>query len=91
VAIRARREGEHELVLEVEDDGVGIPESLDWRNAPSLGLQLVQRLTKQLRGTIDLDRSSGTRFTIRFSGKVSTDPRQSHSAARSHRPRMSGV
>ena len=48
----------------VMDDGAGIPETLDWKNAPSLGLRLVSSLADQLNGTIDLDRTSGTTFTL---------------------------
>ena len=50
--------------ISVQDDGAGIPESFDWRNTSSLGLHLVTSLTDQISGTIDLDRSSGTTFTI---------------------------
>ncbi|MDO8872716.1 MAG: histidine kinase dimerization/phosphoacceptor domain -containing protein [Methanoregula sp.] len=50
----------------VQDDGAGIPESLDWKNTSSLGLQLVNSLTDQLEGTIELDRTAGTKFTIRI-------------------------
>lgn len=55
----------YELV--VQDDGIGFSERLDWRNTTSLGLQLVNSLTRQLSGTVDLEAHSGTRFTIRFS------------------------
>jgi two-component sensor histidine kinase len=50
----------------VRDNGVGIPGSLDWRYTESLGLHLVQMLTRQLKGTVDLSRGGGTefRFTI---------------------------
>jgi PAS domain S-box-containing protein len=48
----------------MQDDGVGIPESLDWKNTGSLGLRLVYNLTEQLEGTIELDRAGGTKFTI---------------------------
>jgi two-component sensor histidine kinase len=56
------------LSLSCRDDGVGIPESFDWQNAPSLGLKIVQVLTKQLGGTLTLDRRSegGTRFELKF-------------------------
>jgi two-component sensor histidine kinase len=54
------------LAVEYHDDGIGIPENLDWKNADSLGLRLVISLVEQLRGTINLDRAEGTtfRFTI---------------------------
>lgn len=70
VRVRGRVDGEKQFVFEVEDDGVGIPEGLDWRRASSLGLRLVQSLARQLRGAIELDRSRGTRFVLRF-GAVS--------------------
>ncbi|MDZ7261537.1 MAG: ATP-binding protein, partial [candidate division KSB1 bacterium] len=54
------------LVLSVRDNGVGFPRDLDFRNTESLGLQLVNTLTKQLKGTIELDRSRGTKFKITF-------------------------
>ncbi|HBL12561.1 MAG TPA: hypothetical protein DD379_14380, partial [Cyanobacteria bacterium UBA11162] len=54
------------FILTISDNGVGLPEGLDFRNTTSLGLQLVCRLTKQLRGTITLDQSKGTEFQITF-------------------------
>jgi two-component sensor histidine kinase len=52
--------------LRVEDNGIGIPESIDISKAGSLGLQLVDTLTDQLKGTLELRRSGGTCVTIRF-------------------------
>jgi PAS domain S-box-containing protein len=54
------------LTLRVADDGVGIPEGIDFRNTRSLGLQIVCTLTDQLGGTILLDRKRGTEFRIIF-------------------------
>ena len=46
---------ENELKLVVMDDGVGIPEEVDWKNSKSLGLKLVRPLVEnQLDGTIDM-------------------------------------
>jgi len=58
-----------EIELVLSDSGVGIPEDLDIRNTESLGLQLVVALVDQLDGTIELDRSSGTAFKIKFRAK----------------------
>jgi two-component sensor histidine kinase len=52
--------------LTVSDDGVGLPPGLDFRDTPSLGLQLVNTLVGQLEGTIELDSAEGTRFKITF-------------------------
>jgi PAS domain S-box-containing protein len=54
------------LVLKVSDNGVGLPEDIDFKNTKTLGLQLVNTLVKQLEGKIELDRSQGTCFIITF-------------------------
>lgn len=60
---------EHEYELEVSDNGVGAPENLDLDSVETLGLQMVRSLVQnQLEGTIELDRSAGTRFVIKFAG-----------------------
>ena len=53
-------------VLEVSDDGIGLPPDLDIPNTSSLGLRLVQDLTEQLHGTLAVKRDPGTTFTITF-------------------------
>lgn len=58
--------GERDLELSVCDNGVGLPNDIDVGNAKSLGLQLVGLLTSQLNGTLELDRSQGSLFRIRF-------------------------
>lgn len=52
------------MVVNVRDNGKGIPESLDWKHAESLGLHLVQMLTRQLKGTIELSGQEGAEFTL---------------------------
>ncbi|WP_209681461.1 histidine kinase dimerization/phosphoacceptor domain -containing protein [Methanohalophilus levihalophilus] len=55
-----------EYKLIVSDNGIGLPENLDVENTDSLGLQLVYTLVEQIDGKIDLDTTSGTKFTITF-------------------------
>jgi PAS domain S-box-containing protein len=57
---------ERECILVVADDGVGLPEQLNFNETNSLGLQLVPVLAEQLHGRVHLDRSRGTRFEISF-------------------------
>ena len=52
--------------LVVSDNGTGLPPGTDFRNTPSLGLQLVNTLVSQLEGTIELDLEKGTSFKITF-------------------------
>ncbi|MCS6865257.1 MAG: PAS domain S-box protein [Gemmataceae bacterium] len=54
------------IVLQVADNGVGLPDDFRVEGANSLGLYLVQLLTRQLRGQIAIDRTSGTTFSLRF-------------------------
>ena len=54
-------------VLTISDNGVGIPENVDFKNTDSLGLRLVNSLTDQIDGEIELKTSShGTEFKITF-------------------------
>jgi len=52
--------------LAVMDDGVGIPEDLNTRKRRSLGLEIVEILARQLRGTWELKRGAGTVFRLSF-------------------------
>ncbi len=55
------------IVLSVSDNGIGLPEGFDWKKAKSLGLRLVNILSRnQLRGTIDVNTCGGTAFSITF-------------------------
>jgi two-component system CheB/CheR fusion protein len=60
---------EEECVLEISDNGVGMAAALDPRSETSMGLQLLGLLVQQLKGNLEIDRSSGTRFTITFAAK----------------------
>jgi PAS domain S-box-containing protein len=58
---------ENEIVrIEVGDNGVGIPEHVDIKQTQTLGLQLVDTLIEQIDGTLELDRTNGTKFIIKF-------------------------
>jgi two-component sensor histidine kinase len=55
-------------VLNVADDGVGFPAGVDFRNAGSMGLNLVVSLATQIRGSVAMERDAGTVFTVTFPG-----------------------
>ncbi|MFH0782855.1 MAG: PAS domain S-box protein [Pseudomonadota bacterium] len=58
---------ERELVLEVSDNGVGLPADLDFENPSTLGLKLVKGLLKyQLQGNWDVTVGGGTTFILRW-------------------------
>ncbi len=66
VHVGLRAEADGSFTLRVSDDGIGLPASIDLESVESLGLRLVQALTRQLEGTLDFSRDGGTTCTIRF-------------------------
>jgi two-component sensor histidine kinase len=58
---------DREVLLEVADDGVGLPADFDLRRDARTGLRVGQRLVERdLRGELTLDRDGGTRAAVRF-------------------------
>ena len=55
-----------EYALEVADNGTGLAKDFNFKNAKSLGLKLVQRLTKQLHGNFVYSNVNESRFVINF-------------------------
>jgi two-component sensor histidine kinase len=55
-----------DCVLEVSDDGQGLPEGMGVHEAESLGLRLVGMLVDQLDGRIEVNSTQGTQVVIRF-------------------------
>jgi PAS domain S-box-containing protein len=71
ISVRVSSEGGR-ITLEVADTGIGMPAGLDTRNTETLGLQLVNLLAKQLRGSISFDGGQkGTVAVISFPGPSS--------------------
>jgi two-component sensor histidine kinase len=66
VCVKLYSVNHNKTVLIINDDGVGFFEEIDFRNTESLGLQLVNTLTQQIDGTIDLNKSHGSEFKIIF-------------------------
>lgn len=52
--------------LVVGDNGNGMPDDIDFQNSSSFGLQLINTMVKQIRGTIRIEHGEGTRFIIDF-------------------------
>ena len=56
----------NKYLLTINDNGMGLPKEIDFKNTQSLGFRLVNNLTNQLEGEIELDRTNGTTFRIIF-------------------------
>ncbi len=66
IAVSVRCPGDKKLELVVKDDGVGIPEGMDFEESSSLGYQLIRIFVKQLNGEIEIFRQEGTEVRIIF-------------------------
>lgn len=81
-AFSADREGEVKVIMKNEretktlsliiaDDGVGLPAGFSFdAGVQTMGLQIVQILSRQLEGTVELTGQSGTFFRIRFPNRA---------------------
>ena len=56
-------------VLEIGDDGVGLPKGFEPSDSSSMGMEIVSILTQQLDGRLRVDGANGARFEISFPRK----------------------
>ncbi|PCJ98319.1 MAG: histidine kinase [Flavobacteriaceae bacterium] len=67
IYISLKRDGDKNCILKIGDNGIGYPDKISYENTRSLGLKLIQNLTRQLQGTIIRDFSKkGTHYIISF-------------------------
>jgi PAS domain S-box-containing protein len=67
ITIECHSTDDSEMKLRISDNGIGLPDGLDFRNAKSLGFKLICKLAEdQLRGTVELEGGKGTAFLIKF-------------------------
>jgi PAS domain S-box-containing protein len=66
IRVEIHLDQDDQLTMIVSDDGVGLPEGLDFRNTGSLGLQLVNALVGQLEGNVEFRNNRGTECRIVF-------------------------
>ncbi len=69
ISILSKRLNNNTYQLSVKDDGVGIPNHVDFESTDSLGLKLVNLLVAQLNGKIKIKTNNGTFFKIQFEVK----------------------
>lgn len=66
LTIRACVSDDGMYCLSVQDDGIGIPSTVDLADSKTLGLQLVANLARQLQGTVTFHQEHGTRVDVIF-------------------------
>jgi two-component sensor histidine kinase len=67
IAVGCRRRTDGALVVEVADDGVGLPEGFDFASDGGIGVRTIRVLARQLEADYDFESNGiGLRFTLRL-------------------------
>ncbi|WP_297337105.1 tetratricopeptide repeat protein [Algoriphagus sp.] len=66
IKIKLAATGPGEFELLVADTGKGLSQDMDIERSPTLGLRLVNSLTRQINGTMNVQSQGGTSFLIQF-------------------------
>ncbi|MBI1307705.1 MAG: tetratricopeptide repeat protein [Bacteroidetes bacterium] len=62
---------QHGYVLELQNNGTGLPDNLEIESLPSMGLRLVKNLSRQLRGNLKILSSPKQSFVVQFRETIS--------------------
>jgi len=68
IHVELREPEANRIELTVADNGVGLPDGLDVRQAQTVGMQIVCTLAEQLDAVLDVQRRGGTTFKLGFFG-----------------------
>ncbi|QNM85430.1 sensor histidine kinase [Polaribacter pectinis] len=66
LSISINKEKSNDYKLTIEDNGPGLSDNFDVKKAKSLGLRLINRLVKQLHGSLKQTNKEGAKFEILF-------------------------
>ncbi len=61
-----RNEPDGQALLIVSDNGIGLPDNVDWTSTRSLGLRLVRSLAEQLDARLEMESRNGTEVRLTF-------------------------
>lgn len=66
ISISMKPVGRRGFLMEIADDGIGMPNTSDVSSRKTLGLSLINSLMDNLHGTMKVKVNGGTRYIIRF-------------------------
>lgn len=69
VSILLQHDDTDYYLLRISDNGTGLPEGIDKMKPNSLGLDLMQGLTRQLKGSFKIENDHGVHIIIRFKNR----------------------
>ncbi|HPR31631.1 MAG TPA: histidine kinase dimerization/phosphoacceptor domain -containing protein [Prolixibacteraceae bacterium] len=58
------QEQDHAVVIQISDNGPGLPDDFDWKKSASFGLRLVHSLVAQLNGKIEYQKEKGSNWLV---------------------------
>jgi two-component sensor histidine kinase len=73
IKIQLTKQANSELLLCISDDGIGLPDSIDYEPSRTLGLNLITGLASQLQGSVEIQKTLGMSLLIRFKNNEQTD------------------
>jgi len=65
ISITARRT-DGKIRFSIHDDGIGMPETVDFNDSTGFGLMLINQLSRQIDASIRIERGNGTRVILEF-------------------------
>jgi PAS domain S-box-containing protein len=69
VQINFEEKGDY-FILEIIDNGIGLPNDYNIAKVKSLGITLIRTLTSQIKGSFDISSKNGTRVVITFPKQI---------------------
>jgi len=66
INISVEKTNDNQYILEIRDNGIGLPPDFNIQNTDSLGMKLVDSMSNQLNGSVEIINGNGTIFKIYF-------------------------
>ncbi|MEH1943330.1 MAG: PAS domain S-box protein [Nostoc sp.] len=66
IHIGIKKNQDHQVTLTVSDDGIGLPSNFNFKKIASLGWQLVDALTNQISGNLNIQGAMGVECQVTF-------------------------
>ncbi len=64
--VRLKQAAKNRVMVQVKDDGIGLPANVDPKKAESMGMIIITTLVNQLDGKLEIKREEGTDIRITF-------------------------
>jgi len=65
ISLQAKKTGDT-VEISYSDNGIGLPESVNFESSNGFGMQLISLLVSQINGTIQIERSAGLTYIMQF-------------------------